>query len=337
MKSEMMKTVNRSRHTLTTLITLVAMAALWGGQARAAEDWFWQGSGQLLLKGYGGSTELDVLFGAGGFVAADYLEQGGVKFGYQVNRTVYQTGAGRLRDHVDQQLLYASGSLHRFPDYLPGRISYRLDAYVGHDERYFETITSTSGMGGGSSRLRYTEQDNYWALNPIIAFLNYRKTFYADLGYAFSQYHSTESGEDDIEVSQWTPTLGLGFNRGYDWLQLRGYYIDLSRSNRLADLRDTAALQLGWTHWFGSDAPLGLHSLQLTGLAGERIYAVDSDAGALANVPDRQTGLLTLGAQWQSGEKNTVMLQAGYESYHSGLLDDRYQSIYVYASIARRW
>lgn len=313
------------------------MAALSVAQARAAENWFWQGSGQLLLKGYSGSVELDALLGVAGLVTADYLDQGGVKFGYHVNRSVYQTGGGRLREYVDQQLLYASGSLHRFPDYLPGRISYRLDAYVGHDQRYFETITSTSGMGGSSIRLRYTEQDNYWALNPIIAFLNYRKTFYADLGYAFSRYHSTESGEDDVEISQWTPTLGLGINQGYDWLQLRAYYIELSRSNRVADLRDTTALQVGWTHWFGSVAPLGMHSLQLIGLAGERIYAVDSDAAALVNVPDRQTGLLALAAQWQSGEKNTVLLQAGYESYHSSLLDDRYQSLYVYASIARRW
>ncbi|MDQ6990688.1 MAG: hypothetical protein Q9M11_03050, partial [Mariprofundaceae bacterium] len=54
---------------------------------------------------------------------------------------------------------------------------------------------------------------------PQLSFLNYRKSFYADLGYAYSSYPK------GLSVSQLTPTVGLGFNQAADWLQMRVYWV----------------------------------------------------------------------------------------------------------------
>ena len=192
-------------------------------------------------------------------------------------------------------------------------------------------------MGGGTTQQTITVDDKYVVVNPMVSFLNYAKTFYADLGYAYSSYRSDDSGTDDIDIVQWTPTLGFGFNRAYDWLQFRAYFIDLSSSNRVGDKETTSALELKLTHWFSADAPLNLHSVRLALLAGERIYTVDSDACSLCNIPDLQTSLVSVGAEWKLGDKANVLLQGGYESYENMLLDDHYSSTYLYGYLSQSW
>ena len=202
----------------------------------------------------------------------------------------------------------------------------------------FRISTPVPGpMGGGTSQKTITVDDDFAVVNPMLSFLNYAKTFYADLGYAYSSYRSADSSIDDIDVVQWSPTLGLGFNRAYDWLQLRGYFIDLSSSNRVGAKDATSALEANWTHWFSADALLNLHNVRLTVLTGERIYAVDSDACSLCNVPDQQTGLVSVTAEWKLSEKTHVLFQGGYESYESLLLNESYSSTYLYGYLSRIW
>jgi hypothetical protein len=191
-------------------------------------------------------------------------------------------------------------------------------------------------MGGGSTRT-ITVTDEFWALNPTVSFLNYAKTFYLDLGYAQSNYQSDDNSVDDIDVRQWAPTLGIGFNRAYDWVQMRAYFISLSNSNRVAGKDGTSALEVKYTHWYTADAPLNLHSLRFTVLSGERIYAVDSDACSLCNVTGLQTGVLSIGAEWKINEQSSVRLQGALETYENVLISDKYSSnnIFVYGS--RNW
>lgn len=306
--------------------------------AWSADDWYRQGSGQLLLKGYSGSVQLDAYSGVAGFVSADYLERGGWAFAYHLNQTRYKSGLSGAPEEIDGQMLYLGGRLNHHPGQLPGQISYRLDAYAGRDALRYDIVTGSSGMGGGgSSRNSYTVHDDIWALNPSASFLNYAKTFYVDLGYAYTSYHSSDNATDDIHISQWTPTLGLGFNRAADWLQLRAYLVSLSSSNRVVDTDGTSALEAKWTHWFGPEAPLALNNVRLILLAGERIYALDSDARALSNVADLQTGLLALAGEWRLSEQARFYLQAGHENYKNRELNDAYNSNYIYAQISRNW
>lgn len=307
------------------------------GIGRGASDWYWKGSGQLLLKSYNGSMQLDNLTGIGATLSGDYLERGGVSVGLQFNQTDYKPAASNGLNQIDESILYLSGRMNFHPDSLPGRLSVRLDSYLGNDALQIQTTTSGGGMGGGSSNNTETIDDKFSVINPIISFLNYSKTYYVDLGYAFSHYRSDDDATDDIEISQWTPTLGFGFNQAYDWLQLRGYLIQLSNSNRVQDKDATSALELKWIHWYSAEAPLNLHSTRLSLLAGERIYAVDSDACSLCNVPDLQTGAMSVSAEWKLSEQTSVLLHGAYEAYKNLLINDRYNSNILFLSITQQW
>ena len=305
--------------------------------AWCAEDWYWQGRGQLLFKDYSGSTQLKGLSGLGVFFSGDYLERWGVAAGYNFNRTRYQSGLTNAPQYINENIFLISGKRSFYPDSLPGKVSLRLDAYVGKNATSTRITIAGPPMGGGSSHQTTTTNDKVMVANPIVSFLNYDKTFYLDLGYAYSTYRSDDSGTDDIDVAQWTPTLGFGFNRAYDWLQLRAYFIHLSSSNRVGDKQASSALEARWTHWFSGDAPLGLHNVSLTMLSGERIYAVDSDAFSLYSVSDLQTATISIGAGWNLSEQTSVLVQGGHEAYKDILLNDRYSSIYLYASLSQNW
>jgi hypothetical protein len=319
----------------TTSIMLIVSFWLTAGQAWSAENWYWKASGQMLLKSYSDSTQLNNLSGVGIGLSGDYLERGNITAGYNFNHSNYKNAGSDVPQEIDESILFLSGRVNYHPDSLPGRLTLRLDGYYGIDEMQFLTTTSGSPMGGGSSNKTVSLEDKILVMNPIVSFLNYAKSFYADLGVAFSRYRSDVSGTDDIDIVQWTPTIGIGLNRAYDWLQLRAYLIDLSSSNRVADKASTSALETKWIHWFSADAPLNLHSTRLTVLAGERIYAVDSDAYSLASVADLQTGMISVGAEWKLSEQTSLLLQGGSETYKSLLLDDRYSSVYMYVYVSR--
>lgn len=307
-------------------------------QAWSDENWYMKSSGQLLFKSYSGSAQLENLTGFGVFLTGDYLERGGFTVAYNLNHTSYKSGLSNAPFEVDENILFLSGRANFQPDQMPGRLTLRLDGYVGTDAIRYRVSTPAPGpMGGGSSQRTITVDDKIVVINPMVSFLNYAKTFYADLGYAYSKYHSDDSNTDDIDISQWTPTLGFGFNRAYDWLQLRAYFIDLSTSNRVGDTKATSALEAKWTHWFSANAPLNLHSARLAVLTGERMYAVDSDACSLCNVSDLQTGLVSIGAEWKLNEQTNLLLQGAYESYENEFLNDRYSSTYLYAYLSRNW
>lgn len=322
-----------------TAIIFIFYSWLIAGQAWSAQDWYWQGSGQLLLKSYSGSTQAEKLSGFGVFISGDYLEQASFTIGYNDNHTNYKSGLNSGLQDNDENIVFLSGRSNYYPDKLPGTLTLRLDGYVGNDETSFQTTMSGPAMGAGFSQQFVTEtvKDKFVVVYPTVSFINYAKTVYADLGYAFSNYHSNDSGTDDIEIVQWTPTLGFGFNRGYDWLQLRTYLISLSSSNRVENKDTTSALEAKWTHWFTANAPVNLHSARLTLLAGERIYAVDSDACSLCNVSDLQTGLFAIGAEWKLNEHASVLLQGGNEAYESLLLNADYSSTYIYVYLSQNW
>ena len=321
------------------LVILCSVLFAYTEAAWSANGWYWKASGQMLLKGYQGSEQFSAFNDLAGFIAADYLERGGVKFGYHVSQTSYRTGLSAAPDQVDSQTFYASGRLNDFPDQLPGKLTIRLDTYIGRDTWRYKTVTAASGppMSGGTRRNTVTENDDYQALNPIVSFLDFSKTFYVDLGYAYSGYHSSDASVDNIKVAQWSPTLGLGFNRGFDWLQLRAYLINLSSSNRIGDKDSTSAMEFKWLHWFGPDAPLNMHGVHLSFLSGQRVYAIDSDAGDLNSTADLQTGLFAAGAEWQLGQQLDLLMQVGQETYENSTLSDEYNNNYLYVSISHAW
>lgn len=326
-KSPMANTVTRLRSILLVMLFGSSPVAL-------ADDWYWQADAQLLLQVYPGAQRLDNLTGFGLRLGGDYLERAGFTLGYNVHHKNFIAVASDDPRELDENIFYLSGHGNFHPAALPGRIGVRLDAYDGQDE-YHSRVSGGGGMGGSSRQ--QTVSDSFSVLSPLISYLNFAKTFYLDLGYAYSRYHADDGVTDDLSVQQWTPTLGLGFNRAYDWLQLRGYFITPSNSNRLATAESTQALELKWSHWFGADAPLGLHNLTLTLLTGERRYAVDGDTYSLGNVPDLQKGAVALALSWKLSEATSLVLAGSYSRYQDTNYADDYNSALLFASLSQRW
>ncbi|MDQ6954834.1 MAG: hypothetical protein Q9M20_05265 [Mariprofundaceae bacterium] len=277
--------------------------------AVAAEgDWQLNSNVQALYGNYNGSINRDSIINAGAMISADYLETSGFSLGANYTKLKFNVGST-----LNQQAVYGSIHYNAYFDALPGPLTLRLD---GHGINNNDTTGNT---------------DNVSVIASQISFLNYAKTFYADFGYARSNY------QNNLYVDQFTPTLGFGLNDGSDWLQARGYFIKPSNRLRAQNKSNTSAIELKWTHWLAPDVWLGLEQIQLSGLAGERIYAVDGDAAAVYNLADIQQGSANLSLQWRLSKFMHVMLLAGNERYLDNTIGDTYDSRMIYINLSGQW
>lgn len=335
-------------------ISIVLMALLFSGLVWSDGDWYSNGGVEVLQKSYGGSDYYDDLAGFGVYVAADYLEKTSFIVGYNYNKRQYKSGLTGAPSDMSENIVFMGASSNVFMGSLPGRLTLRIDAYVGQDKYNGFTIAVPGPMGGGTQNVSI--KDNFTVFNPTVSFLNFAKTFYLDLGFAYSIYKSNDSANnninithpkkniivggsttDDITVTQWTPTIGFGFNRAVDWLQFRSYLISFSSSNRVDFKDSTVALETKWIHWFSSDPLFGLDSISLILLTGERIYAVDSDSYSLYSFADMQKSSLALSAKWELDNQISLILQAGYENNEDIVENDNYSSSYLYSQLSKKW
>jgi len=310
------------------------------GLSLAQGDWYWNSNAQLLLKKFSGSEMQDRLTGLGFQVKADYLERSELAFAYNYNNIGYKAIDNSVPDRIDEHVFFISGKYNSYPNSLPGIIGWRVDVYSGHDDLIFNSKSVTSAMGSGMGRkslteIRYSVNNNFKILNPIISYKNFSKTLYLDLGFARSQYQFS-GAFDDFYVSQITPTLGVGFNRSYDWLQFRPYFI--KGSDDLVGYKNaTRAVELKWTHWSSSEAGLGAEYYQLSLLGGELAYGVDSDTCSVCNMPDLVTGSITGLVSWKIGDDKTLLIKGGYQTFNNLSIDNKYSSVFVYGHISRKW
>lgn len=335
-------------------IFFVIMLLLFSGPAWSSGDWYWEGGANGLQRSYSGSHYYDDLVGFGVQIARDYLEQSSFKVGYNFNERRYKSGLGEAPSEMRENVVFFGVSRNHFPDAIPGKLTLRLDGYVGQDEYNNFSIPTSGPMGGGTRRVSVV--DSFAVLSPTIAFLNNAKTFYLDLGFAYSIYSSGDSenynvnithsqknivsggsSTDDIDVMQWTPSIGFGFNRSADWLQLRSYLIDYSSSNRVDFKDSTAALEAKWIHWFSMNPIFGMDSASLILLSGERIYAVDSDSYSLYNFADMQTDSIAISAKWKLDNQLSLIAQGGYEGFEDLIEDNKYESFYLFAQLSKNW
>lgn len=291
-------------------VAVIALATLVSsGSSFAQGDWEWKADLQGSYGSYQGSTLRDDVSSVGALLGGDYLDSGGFTVGY--NYTVVRLKAPT--DDIKQNNLFLSGRLNFTPDALPGRLTGRLDVHFANND---DPTGNT---------------DEVTVIAPQISFLSYDKNLYLDLGYARSNY------QNDLDLDQWTPTVGIGMNQGADWLQGRVYYIRSSNSARSQGKSQTTALEAKYTHYFGPNGPLALSNVQLGGLFGERIYAVDGDAGVLYNLADLQKGSLTFGGQWAFSESSHLLLMGGVEKYRNEIISDSYNNVFVYLNYSSQF
>ena len=318
-----------NRFSVKPLVVFVGTALLLTPfHSTQAEDDAWQMDGTLqsYFQTYDGSLTRQGTYNAGAYLNAGYLDSGGIGFGYNYTFVDFDNNA-ELTEH----LFHLSGRYHLYLDALPGKLTFRLDGYFGEDTLKYNTNTGGGGMGGGTTTVKIEETTDITAYQPQLAFTNYAKTFYADIGYAYSEY----SGSVKTEVDQFTPTIGFGWNESYDWLQLRGYLINIDESVPVHTDNQFESLEVKYTHWFADST--SIEYFRLTGLLGERLLAVDPDAGAIYSTADKQTGSVAASMQWKLSQATKMMALVSYGQHENESINDEYDSLLFYLNLQFQW
>jgi hypothetical protein len=239
---------------------------------------------------------------------------------------------------INENMFHLGGGYSWFSDALPGKLSVGLDGYAGEYTSETTTIINDGGgMGGmgGAVRLTSSESTGIAVLHPQIMFMNFARTFYGDLGYAYSEYDS--DAPYDTEAEQITASLGLGWNESYDWLQLRGYFINVEQQTPFLNDDNFTSAEIKYMHWFSEKPAPYLDNIRLSLLAGERVLAVDPDAKAVYSISDKQTGGVSIAGQWKLSQSMELMLLAGYDQYEDDILAEKYNSLIFYANLQSQW
>ena len=79
----------------------------------------------------------------------------------------------------------------------------------------------------------------------------------------------------------------------------------------------TDAVEIKLTHYFSSPSPWIPSWVTAGGLAGNRMYAVDSDTALVYNLADEQKGGGFVAAQWKLSTQYKATLSSGYDVYET--------------------
>ncbi|WP_455220630.1 hypothetical protein [Kaarinaea lacus] len=329
-------------HTKTGVIKhfIIGLCVITPLSVMASNDsWQFKGIAQSYYQSYNQSESREAAYNLGVYLIADYLESFSLSAAYN-----YTFVDMTQNTEVDENLLHAGAKYSWFSDALSGKLSLAMDIYGG---KYTTSSTSTvvSGGGGGGmggmggmstiSRLTTSESTDITVLYPQASYINFARTLYFDIGYAYSEYDSDTIF--DIDATQITPTIGFGWNESFDWLQLRGYFINLDQQTRVLSNDDYTSAELKYIHWFEEKSLPYLDNVRLTLLAGDRAFAVDPDTKAVYSLSDKQTGAVSVGGQWKLSQSLKLMLLAGYEQYENEVNADEYNSFLIYGNLQSQW
>lgn len=287
-----------------------------GPETSLSDLWTLKVMPQLTYTVYNNSRMRDRMRIGGVYVDAQYLEKGGFTVGVTHTELQMKGDAPTLR----QDNGYLSGRLNFTPDLLPGRLTLRMGLYLADNN---DATNESNGVR---------------VFAPQLSFLNLDHSRYFDLGYAHSSYDDSIVDNGSLSMDQWTPTVGVSFNQGYDWLQLRGYIIHYSNALRAQNRSSSISLEAKWTHY---PAPSDWMPKQILAgvLLGRRLYAVDGDSGSVYNMADMQLGGVLLGAQWKLASKTNLLVQGGHDRYEElfGEIATKYSSSYLYTGLITQW
>jgi len=321
-------TPNTTGHYLFMLTATLFSLSAYANEADQAlipdpSSWTATISPQITASSFTGSPSRDSVTSYGLSTDFQYLERAGFAFSYDSTELKLKPAtATASATTIQQTSAYLSGRMTFTPDTLTGFLSVSADVLSANNN---DSSNETNGVVVGASK---------------ISFLNYAKTYYLDLGYARSGYGDSTIGNGSLSVQQLTPTLGLGF--GSNWLQLRGYNIQISNPARAQGNSSTSAVETIFTHYY-SGVGLIPSQIRLGALFGTRIYAVDSST--IYNLADVQKGGLSLAAQWSIGTDSNLTLQSGQDQYESAYTDPtllttstiNYSATYLYLNFSHSW
>jgi len=313
------------------------------------DSWEMTFTPQFMLGKYNDSPVRDSIFNLGFFLTADYLDSGGLSFGYNYSYIEGKSGNQEGFNSVDESAFYLSGVFHSYPDSLPGKLSYRLDAYFIDDTTAVTetsmipqppspspmvSIRSSHNSGGnGNFKTPVYYSNEIVAVNPLLTFVNSAVTYGFELGYAYSDYRYGDSSVNNNQVHQIAPMFGFGFNEKYDWIQMRAYFIHLTDTSLTHGEADFSSLAFKWKHWFKTTS----NNMGIDVLLGKRMLAVDPDAAMVYSLADQETGAIAIFWQWGDSETTNYTLQLGYAQYEDLLVGNDYNVVYTYFNFSRQW
>jgi len=307
---------------------------------------------QFMFGIYNDSPLRDTIYNLGVFLTADYLDSGGLSFGYNYSYIEGKTGNQEGFNSVDESAFYVSGVFHSYPDSLSGKLSYRLDAYyISDTTSVTETTTiqpppspspmisirashNSGGSGNFKTPIYYSNES--MTVNPMLTFANSAATYNLELGYAYSDYRYGETSVNNNQVHQLAPMFGFGFNEKYDWIQMRAYFIHLTDTSLTHGEADFNSLAFKWKHWFKATSNT-VNNMGIDILLGKRMLAVDPDAAMVYSLADQETGAIAIHWQWVVSEVTKYRLQFGYEQYEDLLVGNDYNIVYTYFNFSHQW
>jgi len=297
--------------------------------------WYVSTSANINLSVFSESEIIDTQTELSFFIDADYVEKFSLSAGliYQEQKNL---------NNILNNILYAGGQYHIYPESMPGKVTLSIDTYhEGKNSAVKKTSNNIPGPGGGMPQTTSvtTERisNSLKIVNPVVSFMNYTKSLYADLGYAYSEYASSDTEIEKFNVKQWTPTLGFSFNDQYDWLIFRHYNIDLSNDSRSPGITKTSAYEIKLTHWVKNTDNSSLDNLQFSFLTGDRLFTVDHDARKVYNLSDMQTAALSIGGNWKYKNKSSFYIYTGLEEYKNIFSNNDYYNIFIYSGYKKNW
>ncbi|VAW61399.1 hypothetical protein MNBD_GAMMA09-754 [hydrothermal vent metagenome] len=296
-----------------TLTTGIIIAGLSNTLAQAGEDWFVSTTASIAPGSYSDSELRDSSLSGTLLLNADYLDSFSFAIAYNKYNIIFNK-VNNTESEVNQDAISGRLQFHFFNDTLGGKITTQL---VVHEISNNDPTTLT---------------DDVSVIAAKLAYLTFDKGFYIDIEYAESSYPNN----NDLSVTQWTPSLGFSFNNDSDWLSAKGYFIKPDNLN-LAPNEAFSAYDFRWTHWLNSGATTGLNNFFLDVLVGERIYAVDNDALSVYNLADFQTGSFSIGATWKFTQDTELSTIYGIEGYENRTINNQYSQQYFYLGLTTRW
>ena len=170
-------------------------------------------------------------------------------------------------------------------------------------------------------------------IEPRLAYVAEEGRLRLELGYARSSYPY------GLRVDQWSPGIMLGLNDGSDVAQLRGTYIDVSTSSPAQTKTHAASLEATWTHYLEQGDVFKPRSITLSAMFGERVYAVNSDAGSVGNLADVQKGAFSLTGQWNLPGRWILTGILGEQRFQEKILSvpNGYALRFLFVSVAKQW
>lgn len=314
-------------------------------------DWNSESDVNTSLNIYQDSLTQDSFFAVGLEWRSRYLDSGEIGFGYRNKQNI---GKAAQTD-VSENIVFINGQYFYYPESLPGKVVFEGDLFYIKGSNFIrltdpnpnpnpaisamanQKVNPMANLGKFGNVTLINSTNDIVVVYPQISYINYKNTFYVDLGYAASRYQYNDSLADNVGVDQWTATVGFSWNNQFDWLQTRVYTMQLSNGKQTGGETSGEALEMKWTHWLGADTGHGIDNITTSVMGGGRFFAVDPDSHVIFSISDQQTASVSLTAQWKMSGRSKFMAVVGLDAYDDVAIQNQYTSGYTYINLTHQW